>query len=230
MDMKKYKGSKKLTWTDETIEAFHFCRVAVSNCQELYFLKNTESPILQTDASYYGIGGYLYMIVNHQVRVIRFFSKSLVGSQLNLSAREKECYGINYGVNLFEDLLDNRYFILKSDHMNLTYINVTFTGKVLRWKMYLQDKNFSLYHVAGKEEHQFVPDALSRLCINHISPPPTLADKSIVALRSVMNLPQDIYDRIANIHNSLRGHVRLKLCRHRFKMNRKQRIKPGLPP
>jgi sorbitol-specific phosphotransferase system component IIC len=39
------------------------------------------SPILQTDASDYGIGGYLYMIVNHEVRVIRFFSKSLVGSQ-----------------------------------------------------------------------------------------------------------------------------------------------------
>jgi hypothetical protein len=86
--------------------------------------------------------------------------------------------------------------------MNLTYINVTFTGKVLRWKMYLQDKNFNLYHVAGKEEHQFVPDALSRLCVNHIPPPSTLADKSIVALRPVMTLPQDVYDRIADIHNS----------------------------
>ena len=36
MDMKKYKGSKKLTWTDEAIEAFNYCRVAESNCQELY--------------------------------------------------------------------------------------------------------------------------------------------------------------------------------------------------
>ena len=101
----------KLTWTDEAIEAFHYCRVAVSNCQELYFLEDTASPILQTDASDYGIGGYLYMIVNHQVRVIRFFSKSLVGSQLNWSARENECYGIYYGVKLFEDLLGNRYVI-----------------------------------------------------------------------------------------------------------------------
>ncbi len=25
MDMKKYKGSKKLTWTDEAIKAFHYC-------------------------------------------------------------------------------------------------------------------------------------------------------------------------------------------------------------
>ena len=70
----------------------------------------------------------------------------------------------------------------------------------------------------------------SRLCLNHIPSPPSLADKSIVALRPVRNLPQDVYDRIADIHNSLRGHVGLKLCRRRFKMIRKQRIKAGLPP
>ena len=45
----------------------------------------------------------MYMVTNGQVRVIRFFSKSLIGSQLNWSAREKECYGIYYGVKLFED-------------------------------------------------------------------------------------------------------------------------------
>ena len=105
-------------------------------------------------------------------------------------------------MKLFEDLLDNIYFILKTDHVNLTYINVTCTGKVLRWEMYLQDKDFDLFHVAGKEE-QFVPDDLSRLCANHIPPPPTLADKSIIALRPVMDLPQDVYYRIADIHNSL---------------------------
>ena len=86
--------------------------------------------------------------------------------------------------------VDNRYFILKTDHMNLTYINVTFTGRVLRWKMYLQDKDFALFHVSGTEEHQFVPDALSRLCFNNVPPPPSLADKSIVALRPVMGWMQ----------------------------------------
>ena len=90
----KYKGSKKLTWTPESIEAFYFCRIAVSNCQELYFLEDSATPILQTDASDYGIGGYMYMVTNGSVRVIRFFSKSFIGSQLNWSAREKECYGV----------------------------------------------------------------------------------------------------------------------------------------
>ena len=41
-------------------------------------------------------------------------------------------------------------------------------------------------HVSGKEEHQFVPDALSRLCVNNVPPSPTLVDKMIVALRPVM--------------------------------------------
>ena len=217
IDIKKYKGSKKLTWTPESIEAFHFCRIAVSNCQELYFLEDTATPILQTDASDYGIGGYMYMVTNGQVRVIRFFSKSLIGSQLNWSAREKECYGIYYGVKLFEDLLDNRYFILKTDHKNLTYINVTFTGKVLRWKLYLQDKDFDLFHVPGKEEHQFVPDALSRLCTNHVPPPPTLADRRIVALRPVMVLPPDIHARLSKVHNSKVGHWGLDICKRRLR-------------
>jgi hypothetical protein len=70
---------------------------------------------------------------------------------------EKEYYGIYFGVKTLEDLLDNRHFILKTDHMNLTYLNVT-----------LQDKDFHLCHVPGKEVHQFVPVALSRLCDNHM--------------------------------------------------------------
>jgi len=104
----------------------------VSNCQELYFLVDTSVPILQTDASDYGIGVYLYMVTNGRIRPIRFYSNALTRSQLNWSAREKECYDIYYGVKLFEELLDNKYFVLKTDHKNLTYIDVTFIGKVLR--------------------------------------------------------------------------------------------------
>jgi len=44
IDMKKYKDSKKLNLTDESIAAFHFFRQAVSYCQELYFWK-TRPPL-----------------------------------------------------------------------------------------------------------------------------------------------------------------------------------------
>ena len=64
IDIKRYKGFNKLIWTEEGIEAFHFCRVAVSNCKEL--LDDTMTPILQTDASDYGIGGYMYMVIKDE--------------------------------------------------------------------------------------------------------------------------------------------------------------------
>jgi len=74
-----------------------------------------------------------------------------------------QCYGIYCGVKTFEDLLDNRYFILKTNHMNLTYLIVTLTGKVQRWELYLQDEDFYLCHVPRNEVHQFVADALKAI-------------------------------------------------------------------
>ena len=94
--LKSYKSSSKLVWNPEDIEAFECCQQAISNCQELYFLEDTATPILQTDASDYGIGGYLFMVTNGKVRVVRFFNKALVGPQLNWSVREKECYDTLY--------------------------------------------------------------------------------------------------------------------------------------
>jgi len=71
---KSYKPSAKLLWSPERITAFETCQRAVSNCQELYFLEDDDVPILQTDASDYGIGGMLYTMRNGKVHVIRFFS------------------------------------------------------------------------------------------------------------------------------------------------------------
>ena len=73
--LRAYKRDGKLVWTPESTEAFEYCQQAISNCQELYFLEDTATPILPTDASDYGIGGYMFMITNDKVRVVRFFSK-----------------------------------------------------------------------------------------------------------------------------------------------------------
>ena len=72
---KSYKSSRKLVWTPEAIEAFEHCQQAISNHQELYFLEDTATPILQTDASDYGNGGYLFIVTNSKVREVRFFTK-----------------------------------------------------------------------------------------------------------------------------------------------------------
>jgi len=63
----KYQRTGKLTWMTESSAAFELCQQAISNYQELYFLEDTATPILKTDAFDYGIGGYLYMVTNGKV-------------------------------------------------------------------------------------------------------------------------------------------------------------------
>jgi hypothetical protein len=89
----KYQRTGKLIWTTESSTAFKLCQQAISNCQELYFLEDTAIRILQTAVSDYGIGGYLYMVTNGKVQVIRFFSNALTGAQLNWSTREMSAMG-----------------------------------------------------------------------------------------------------------------------------------------
>ena len=69
----------------------------------------------------------------------------------------------------------------------------------------------------GKEEHQFVPDALSRLCVNNV---PTVTSSMIVALRPVMILPPDIRDRLARVHNPKVGHWGLDIGKRRIRERR----------
>ena len=45
-----------------------------------------------------------------------------------------------------------------------------------------------------------------------------------------MDLHQEVYDRLTDIQNSLRGHVGLKLYKRRQKKIRKQRVEDNLKP
>jgi len=142
------------------------------------------------------------MVNNGKVQVIRFFSKALVCAQLNWSSREKEMY---FGVSFLRTCST----IVTSYYMNLTYFKVTLTGKVHRWKLYLQGKDFHLCHVPGKKVYEFVPDELSRLCDNHmpanegkgqltrgIKPSWPLLSRNIV-------YPTQYFTQIATVHNSM---------------------------
>jgi hypothetical protein len=70
---------------------------------------------------------------------------------------------------------------------NLTYINTVLAGKVLRWKVYFQDKKFDFTYVKGKSLRQFVPDALSRLRENIISPQQLSA--MLASLQPIVKIP-----------------------------------------
>ena len=155
-------GGEIIDWTSTADEAYEIIRLAIHNCPKLFFMDN-ESPIsLQSDASDYGIGAYLFQTTNGVETPIAFVSKSLDRSQIKWTTAQKEGYAIYYSLKKWEYLLRDKHFLLQTDHDNLTMLkNETSDKKVLRWMTELQTFDYRLEHIPGKLNE--VADAFSRL-------------------------------------------------------------------
>jgi hypothetical protein len=57
---KKSKSYKPVQWNQEREAAFKKVQQLANECPTLFFLTETEPIFVRTDASDYGIGGYLY--------------------------------------------------------------------------------------------------------------------------------------------------------------------------
>jgi RNase H-like domain found in reverse transcriptase/Integrase core domain/Chromo (CHRromatin Organisation MOdifier) domain/Integrase zinc binding domain len=158
------KKQAKIAWNEESIKAFHSIKESISRCPLMHFIDN-ESPIhLFTDASDYGVGGALFQLVDGVMKPIAFVSKSLSFSQLNWSTIQKEAYGVYLCCFKLDALLRDRKFTIHTDHKNLIYMRSAPTSMVGRWFMALQELDFSIEYVKGKDN--IVADAMSRLCPN----------------------------------------------------------------
>ena len=171
-------------------------------------------------------------------QIIQIYSKCWTGGQVNWSVPEKECYAIFNTLKLWEYLLKDIHFTIMTDHKNLVYINDSGAPKVKRWKLLIQEYNFDIVHVPGK--YNTVADLLSRLCllfealleedeeeqevfsINFKLMEECDADETWTELPvgqcyvmpvctiSEVSLPQEIYDELKAVHNSIAGHSGVK--------------------
>ena len=81
-----------ITWTPEGETAFIAVKGLIARCPLLHFINDSAPITLMTDASDYGIGGYLFQRVDGIDQPIAFISKSLTESQLRWSTIQKEAY------------------------------------------------------------------------------------------------------------------------------------------
>ena len=160
-----YKPRKRLQWSKQQEDSFTQLKNKIINCEKLYFM-STDKPIyIQTDASDYGIGAYLFQRWREPdgswvERPISFISKSLDKVQRRWSTIEKEAYAIIFAITKWEHYLTGNKFILQTDHRNLTFLNTDLRPKVQRWKIFIQEFDFDIEHIAGP--NNIVADALSR--------------------------------------------------------------------
>ena len=189
--------NKKLVWEPAAEAAFEQIREEIRNCPTLFFL-HPDAPItLQTDASDYGIGAYLFQTIDGIDYPVAFMSRALTDAESRWSTIEKECYAIIFALKKFEHLLRDVKFTLQTDHKNLTYVNESLSPKVRRWKLLIQEFDFDIEYLKG--EDNIVADAFSRLLTVD-------NDSETLCLLDEFKIPSDKYKIIGKIHNSQIGH------------------------
>ena len=72
-----YDKTRRIVWTPETTAAFHEMKLQVSKCSTMHFMSDTAPITLHTNASDYGMGGYLFRTVDGIDQPVAFVSKSL---------------------------------------------------------------------------------------------------------------------------------------------------------
>ena len=83
----------------------------------MHFLTDIDPMTLHTDASDYGVGGYLFQTIDAKEVPVAFVSKSL-SVQLRWTVIQKEAFAIFYCITFLESLLRDREFTIRTDHRN----------------------------------------------------------------------------------------------------------------
>ena len=168
--IKSYEKNRRLEWNPSAEKAWDQIREDIRDCQQLFFLDPNAPVFLHTDASDYGIGAYLFQIVDGIEQPIAFMSKALSDAESRWNTTEKECYAFVYAFKKFEHLIRDIHFTLRTDHRNLTYINESISPKVRRWKLLVQENDFDIEFIKGLDN--IIGDAFSRL-VDKTVPSPT---------------------------------------------------------
>jgi transposase InsO family protein len=206
----EYRRSNRIVWNEEARLAFTSIKQLINDCPTMYFLLPEGELYLYTDASDYGIGGYLYQIVDAKERPVAFISKSLTSTQLKWAIIQKEAYAIFESVKQLDHLLRDRKFKLFTDHKNLLYITESSNPMIYRWWMAIQEFDFTKEFTLGVNNP--IADTMSRLCPNLMIEEPDLYDETdiLCAITEKFILNSSEYQIISSVHNSLVGHSGLE--------------------
>jgi hypothetical protein len=200
----KSQARHKIKWSPECIAAFEDLRKAIDECPMLWFMDDFSPIYLQTDASDYGIGAYLYQVVTLEdgttvERPIGFISKSIASEHQSWDTPMKEGFAIFYALKKWEYLLRDRQFTVMTDHKNLTRLRADHDSNkmVKRWFMSYQEYDILEWQYV-KGEDNGVPDKMSRLCKMEDDVHPA---SSLFQLTGY-EIPTEHWDTIARFHNS----------------------------
>ena len=164
--MKQESKSKEFKWNEECDKARRqFCEILTS--PPILHVPDYDLPfIIQTDASYKGIGAVLSQKAksDNKEHPIAFRSRTLNDAEVNYSVPELECLAIVWAVEKFQPFIVMSKFEIYTDQRALKWLLTMLDSsnrRLARWALKLSEHSFNIYHREGRLNGN--ADTLSRL-------------------------------------------------------------------
>ena len=157
------KKSSPFVWTSATEEAFQLLKTALTKAPVLAIPDFEKQFVLETDASDVGFGAVL-MQEGHP---IAYLSKPVCAKNQAMSTYEKECMAIIMAVDKWRSYLQNKEFIIRTDHKSLLHLADQRVTTKLQQKalLKLMDMQFKIQYKKGSSNQ--AADSLSRCSALH---------------------------------------------------------------
>ena len=127
---------------------------------------------VRTDASKLGIGCVLFQYSDDGIpQAICYAGKAFDSTQRDYSTVEQEAYAVVYACERFKDFTQGHPFTLETDSRTLTFIANSSVPKLIRYRLHLQEHQYSIRHVRGVLNS--LCDGISRSwsCAKSVTPP-----------------------------------------------------------
>lgn len=174
------RKNTEFKWTKECDASFNHLINAIISPPILQYPDYTSEFIITVDACHTGCGAVLSQMKGTDDLPIHYISRSFINGELHKDIVEKEMLAIHFAVKTFQPYVFGRHFTVRSDHRPLIslYKLKNPTGKVARLKLDLEDCDFTIEHIPGRDN--VAADALSRITINDLK---TLYKNNVTMLR-----------------------------------------------
>jgi len=169
------KKQAKFTWSTDQDRALEALKREVQLTGALGSVDPSLPLYIRPDSSNIGTAAVLFQMIKvtdeqglerEIPRAIAYTSRRFSAAERRWTTAEAEAFGIKNAVTKFSPLIQGLQFIVECDHANHRYLYNATSAKIQRWRMYLEQFDYEIRHIAGK--NQEVADGLSRLHLHNL--------------------------------------------------------------